>query len=84
MQMCPYCDRIYDESEYSHCPYCSGLFQKIKVEEPYKNCPNCGGTMFLRDGVWFCENCGREIDGSESEDGTISHEVWDDDLWDDD
>lgn len=24
MQMCPDCERIYDESEYSHCPYCSG------------------------------------------------------------
>ena len=22
MQMCPNCDRVYDESEYSHCPYC--------------------------------------------------------------
>ena len=24
MQMCPFCDHVYDESEYSHCPYCSG------------------------------------------------------------
>lgn len=23
MQMCPDCDNVYDESEYSHCPYCS-------------------------------------------------------------
>lgn len=22
MQMCPECDRYYDESEYSRCPYC--------------------------------------------------------------
>lgn len=22
MQMCPFCDRVYDESEYSRCPYC--------------------------------------------------------------
>lgn len=22
MQMCPDCEKIYDESEYSHCPYC--------------------------------------------------------------
>ena len=22
MQMCPFCDKVYDESEYSHCPYC--------------------------------------------------------------
>ena len=24
MQMCPNCDSLYDESEYCHCPYCSG------------------------------------------------------------
>ena len=24
MQMCPDCDRVYDESEYTSCPYCSG------------------------------------------------------------
>ena len=24
MQMCPNCDKVYDESEYSRCPYCSG------------------------------------------------------------
>lgn len=24
MQQCPFCDKVYDESEYSHCPYCSG------------------------------------------------------------
>ena len=24
MQMCPECERIYDESDYAHCPYCSG------------------------------------------------------------
>ena len=22
MQMCPNCDRVYDESEHSRCPYC--------------------------------------------------------------
>lgn len=22
MQMCPFCDKVYDESEYSRCPYC--------------------------------------------------------------
>ena len=22
MQMCPNCDRVYDESEYSRCPFC--------------------------------------------------------------
>lgn len=24
MQMCPFCDKVYDEYEYSRCPYCSG------------------------------------------------------------
>lgn len=22
MQMCPFCDNVYDESEYSKCPFC--------------------------------------------------------------
>lgn len=29
MQMCPFCDKVYDESEYSHCPYCSGDVGRI-------------------------------------------------------
>lgn len=24
MQMCPFCDKVYDESEYARCPYCGG------------------------------------------------------------
>lgn len=28
MQMCPFCDRVYDESEYSRCPYCSGELRR--------------------------------------------------------
>ena len=24
MQQCPECERVYDESEYCHCPYCRG------------------------------------------------------------
>lgn len=24
MQMCPYCGKVYDESEYARCPYCRG------------------------------------------------------------
>ena len=24
MQQCPNCLKVYDESEYTHCPYCSG------------------------------------------------------------
>ena len=22
MQMCPFCNKVYDETEYSKCPYC--------------------------------------------------------------
>lgn len=28
MQQCPDCGRVYDESEYARCPYCSGDFSK--------------------------------------------------------
>ena len=24
MQMCPNCGKVYDESEFTHCPYCYG------------------------------------------------------------
>ena len=24
MTQCPVCNKVYDESEYTHCPYCSG------------------------------------------------------------
>ena len=71
MQVCQFCDRVYDESEYSHCPYCSGeLVDDIK-ERPYKNCPNCGGIMYW-DGCWECTNCGCEINSDEDDsDGII-------------
>ena len=32
MQMCPICDKVYDESEYSHCPYCSGELEEDDEE----------------------------------------------------
>ena len=28
MQMCPNCDKVYDESEYSRCPYC---YEKVEI-----------------------------------------------------
>ena len=46
MQMCPFCDKVYDESEYSHCPYCSGEIEEDTGERPYKDCPECGGIMY--------------------------------------
>lgn len=45
MQMCPFCDKVYDESEYSHCPYCSGELQEGTSPRPFKVCPNCDGVM---------------------------------------
>lgn len=27
MQMCPVCERVYDESEYCKCPYCHPYLQ---------------------------------------------------------
>ena len=38
MQMCPFCDKVYDESEYSHCPYCSG---ELDDDEEVRPCPEC-------------------------------------------
>lgn len=46
MQMCPNCDNIYDESEYSHCPYCSGELTNNTCERYFKNCPNCDSIMY--------------------------------------
>ena len=44
MQMCPNCDKVYDESEYTHCPYCSG--ETEPEAEKYKDCPECDGIMY--------------------------------------
>jgi hypothetical protein len=30
MQMCGECGKVYDESEYSRCPYCYGFYYKPK------------------------------------------------------
>ena len=66
MQMCPECDRVYDESEYSKCPYCSGELAFSFGEEKIKDCPNCGGIMYW-DEVWECSNCGYEINTDEDD-----------------
>lgn len=71
MQMCPFCDKVYDESEYSSCPRCSGEYEDEAGEEYYKDCPNCGGIMYW-EGCWECANCGHEINTGESDfDGII-------------
>lgn len=40
MSVCPNCDRVYDESEDSVCPYCGGgkkrRYDKIVYKKPNK------------------------------------------------
>lgn len=55
MQMCPFCDKVYDESEYSHCPYCSGELDDD--DEEVRPCPECGGCLHWNGEVWECLNC---------------------------
>lgn len=76
MQMCPNCDRVYDESEYCSCPYCSGELELEAGERPFKNCPNCGGIMYWEDSYWCCTNCGEEIDSGEDDNDGIIEGVW--------
>lgn len=69
MQMCPECDRVYDESEYAKCPYCSGELE-VEVEEvKIKGCPSCGGIMYWDgwDELWECSNCVCTIDSDEDD-----------------
>ncbi len=69
MTMCPYCDKVYDESEYAGCPYCSGELEEEHGERYYKKCPNCGSPMYW-DEWWECVNCGKEIhSGEDKNDG---------------
>ena len=55
MQMCPWCDKVYDESEYSHCPYCSG--ELVDEDEEIRPCPECGGCLHWDGEIWECSNC---------------------------
>ena len=72
MQMCPWCDKVYDESEYSHCPYCSGELEEETGERFYKECPNCNGIMYWEGDCWACTDCGEEIYSDEDDhDGII-------------
>lgn len=71
MQMCSGCEKVYDESEYSKCPYCSGELESDNMERFFKNCPNCHGIMYWDD-YWECTNCGHEIYSDEDDnDGII-------------
>lgn len=55
MQMCPFCDKVYDESEYSHCPYCAGELDED--DEETRPCPKCGGCLHWDGDEWVCSNC---------------------------
>lgn len=44
MQMCPNCDKVYDESEYSHCPYCYDDSETIHIV-----CDDDGSVLELTD-----------------------------------
>lgn len=60
MQMCPNCDSVYDESEYTRCPYCSG--ELGYDDDEIRACPECNGVMHYddEDDCWRCSNCGAE------------------------
>jgi len=66
MQMCPFCDKVYDESEYSHCSYCSGELEDPNIGRKVKDCPECGAIMYW-DGCWECYNCEYTIDTDEED-----------------
>ena len=63
MQMCPSCDSVYDESEYTRCPYCSGELEHDDNDET-RACRECNGVMHYDDDddCWRCSNCGTEIE----------------------
>lgn len=44
MQMCPNCDRVYDESEYSRCPYCHEYVETLHIV-----CDDDGTVLELTD-----------------------------------
>ena len=46
MQMCPNCDKVYDESEYSRCPYC---YDDEDVEKIYIVYDEEDGVLELTD-----------------------------------
>lgn len=46
MQMCPECDKAYDESEDSRCLYCSGELEDDMSGTKIKDCPECGCIMY--------------------------------------
>lgn len=73
MQMCSNCNKVYDPTEYTRSPYCSGELEEEHGEKYFKRCPNCDGTMYW-DGFWECTNCDEEIHTAESDnDGIVEY-----------
>lgn len=73
MQICPNCNKTYDPTEYSRCPYCSGELEEKHEERYFKRCPNCNGIMYW-DITWECTNCGEEITtGEDDNDGIVEY-----------
>ena len=66
MQTCPMCDSVYDESEFSKCPFCSGEMEFNMSETKIKNCPDCGCIMYW-DECWECPNCDCTIETDEDD-----------------
>ena len=50
MQQCPFCDKVYDESEYSHCPYCSGELEDD--DEEFAMVLETYETLMSEDGLF--------------------------------
>lgn len=70
MQMCPECNKVYDSTEYSKCPYCSSELEDENKEKYFKRGPNCNGTMYWNE-IWECTNCGNEITTDEDDNDGI-------------
>lgn len=47
MQMCPWCDKVYDESEYNRCPYCHPDDYSEQIHIVYDD--NIGKVLELTD-----------------------------------
>lgn len=47
MQMCPWCNKVYDESEYSRCPYCYPDNHREQIHIVYDD--NIGKVLELTD-----------------------------------
>ena len=57
MQQCGDCLKVYDESEFTHCPYCDDGPKTA-------SCPECFGSGSVE--CWNCEGEGIDEDTGES------------------